>query len=129
MALTKKITGAIAAIALLIMVTVVTFAFKADVGSEAKKVVATQQWYSITAVASNANPSAQNITATIAPPPTTSFTDCAITGNAANFCSVLLEFPGAAPTLNSGTVQDAIDTHSATIVSTVGTGGYARLPF
>lgn len=121
------------AFALLLMVSVaaLTFAFKADVkeGVEEKKVIASQQWYSIAPVASNANPSMQNITATIAPPPATSFTDCAITGNAANFCAVLLEFPGAAPTLNSGTVQNAIDTHSATIVSTVGTGGYSRLPF
>lgn len=112
MALTKKITGAIAAIALVIMVTIVTFAFKADnkIESKAGKVLV-DQWYFIDAT-SNAT-SDQEITSTTGSAPNDPSCN---TINLGLPCAVRLSFSGSVPSLPAGTtVEEAVDDFGATV--------------
>lgn len=71
MGTTKKITGAIAAIALLIMVTMVTFAFTNGKSKRIDKLAPTTNWYSVTITGLPAsNPANQSIGSAISGSPT-----------------------------------------------------------
>jgi len=129
MALTKKVMGAVVAIAL-ILTTVLTFAFKAkeDTKTKSNPKLVVQQWYSITPTSST-DKNDQDITGSITAPPSTSGSGCAQINNLGNYCAVLLQFPGSsAPSLTGQNVQEAIDDNGATVVTGTASAGYSRSP-
>lgn len=118
----KKITGAVVAMALIIMTTIVTFAFKADVGENTKgKRVFADAWYFIN---NSTNPATQ----TISGAPEGTLEGTCQQNNDGDICAIQLSFEGTPPNLNGVTVEDAVDDHGATVVLVGGNPVYARHP-
>lgn len=127
---TKKILTLITAIALFVGVGLVYGFTSTDEKPQAQKVnkkLVIQQWYGLTST-DDEDPNNQNITGVISAPPS-SGGSCAQVGNDGSYCAVLLQFSGTtAPTLNNISVQSAIDSHGASVVTGSATNGYSRLP-
>lgn len=120
MALTKKLMGVVAAI-VLVLTTILTFAFKADFSKiDRNNKVFANQWYTLTLAPGNPNlPANQQISGTTGSQPTSE--ECNI-DNEGNPCAVELSFSGTPPTFPPGTTVQAAISAGGTVVA------YTRQP-